>query len=281
MSGLIVQAGLTTAILMLVGAALLGAAVAALSWLIVSRRRRSSVKPLQVADDSGLHTIFGRLSHSLKSSGEVIRGHLRGFNDELPTDAERWRVARRTIFDEATNITEIVGRLDLVVRLGMAGQPVVMEPVHLPRMIEELMLGLAPAADERQVLLGGVIEQSSSPVDHISGDGAALREVFSNLLHNAVIHGEAGSEITVSIGKNNGRLAVKVRNTGKGIPPEQLDQLFRPGTRTYRPGGSNGAGVGLYLTKLLVEMHGGNISATSDQVRTEFVVSLPVNRVAG
>ena len=72
-----------------------------------------------------LYLVFSRLSHRLKTAGEVIRGHLHGLNDELPRDAERWRVARRAISDEASGIDSSVNRLDLVVHLGMAAQPLV------------------------------------------------------------------------------------------------------------------------------------------------------------
>ena len=276
MSDLVVQSGLLTAIGILIIAFVLGVLVASATYIIMFRKRSRENDIDADIGDVALYMIFSRLSHHLKTAGEIIRGHMRGFTEDLPSDDERWRVARRAIFDEANEITGTVERLDLVVRLGMTDQPMVMEPVNVAAAIEDLMVGLGPSADDRGVQLGGVAGNTSN---YISGDGGALREAFSNILENAVTHGNQGTEVTAEIASRNGAVHIQFSDTGPGMDEEQLGTLFTPGARAYRPGASRGTGMGLALSKRLIEMHGGTIAAASTPGEgTSFQIVLPARR---
>jgi signal transduction histidine kinase len=251
-----------------------------ITWLFM--RRRHQTAPVFPSDGQGsMYLLFSRISHRLKTVGEVIRGHLHGFTDEPPQDAERWRVARKAIRDEASQLDTLVNRLDLVVRLGMAEQPLVFEPVNVPRLLEDLMVDLGPAADAKGMVLGGIVSHSASDGSHIiSADPMALREVFSNLMENAVKHNRPGTEISAEVKQHNGRLQVRIVDNGKGVPSDLLSSIFEMGSRNYRPGVVRGTGMGLYLSKMLVELHGGEILVSSQSgAGTEFQISLPLRRV--
>lgn len=248
------------------------------AWLFLRRRRKGECS-LETDGKETLYLVFSRLGHRLKTAGEVIRGHLHGFDDELPRDAERWRVARKAIGEEATEINSLIERLDVLVRLGMAGQPLKIEPVNIPRLLEELMVNLGPAADAKGIVLGGIIRRSVQDISHISVDASALREVFSNLLENAVKHNVSGTEVTAEVRQQDNHLLVRIADTGKGISPELLSHIFEKGGSNYRPQKTRGGGMGLYLCKLLVEMHGGEITVKSVEGKgTEFHVLLPLRR---
>jgi len=249
------------------------------TWLFLRRRRKRGLF-LDTDVKETLYLVFSRLGHRLKTAGEVIRGHLHGFDDELPRDAERWRVARRAIGEEASEISSLIERLDVVVRLGMAGQPLIMEPVNVPRLLEELMVNLGPAADAKGIVLGGIIRGPLRDVPLISGDASALREVFSNLLENAVKHNGTGTEVTAEVRQRDNQLLVRIADTGKGVSPELLSNLFEKGGSNYRPQKTKGGGMGLYLCKLLVELHGGEIAIKSVEGKgTEFHILLPLRRM--
>lgn len=129
-----VYTNLVTFVGLLVAALAVGALVA---WLL-TRRRRGRLPNVEAGEKEVLYLMFSRLSHRLKGVGEVVRGHLRGFSEELPRDAERWRVARRAISEEVSEVDGLVQRLDLMVRLGMSGQPLVMEPVNVAALLEKV-----------------------------------------------------------------------------------------------------------------------------------------------
>ena len=246
---------------------------------VVHRIRRKG--PLTSGTDvnEALYLTVSRLSHRLKTVGEVIRGHLHGFTDQLPRDEERWRVARRAIGEEAEEVGNLTQRLDLMVRLGMSGQPLVMEPVNIPLLLEDLMINLAPAAEAKGIVLGGVVRGENEGVPHISGDEAALREVFSNILENGVKHNQAGTEITAEVRHSASQLTVTISDTGTGIPKELVSTMFGRGNRRYTPGQNRGTGMGLYLCQLLTELHGGSISvSSSENGGTSFEIMLPLRR---
>jgi len=246
---------------------------------LVRRIRRKG--PLKSGTDvnEALYLTVSRLSHQLKNTGEVIRGHLHGFTDQLPQDEERWRVARRVIGDEALEVGNLTQHLDLMVRLAMSGQPLVMEPVNIPLLLEDLMINLAPAAEAKGIVLGGVVRGEDKEVPRISGDEAALREVFANLLENAVKHNGKGVEITGEVRHATNQIIVTISDTGKGIPQELVSTMFGRGNRRYAPGQNRGTGMGLYLCQLLTELHGGTISVSSEEGSgTTFETTLPLRR---
>ena len=273
MTGMVIQTPLWFFFVLIGVAFVLGAGIV---FTVSSRRiRRSAVG---ASDNEALYLIVSRLSHRLKTVGEVIRGHLHGFTDHLPTDAERWRVSRRSIGEEAAEIGSLSQRLDLMVRLGMSGQPLVMEAVNVPALIEDIMIDLAPAADDKGLVPGGVVRsENGTSVPHPSGDEAALREVFSNLIENAIKHNNAGVQVIADVKTAGRRMEISISDTGSGIAPELLSTMFARGNRHYTRGEVRGTGMGMYLCKLLVEPHGGTLSAESKQGQgTIFTISLPM-----
>ncbi len=275
MTDLLIQIGLLTFVGYLIASFIIGGS---LVWLILRfRSKRLTAAPASETDV--LYLMFSRLSHRLKTVGEVIRGQLHGFSDELPSDPERWRVARKAVMEEASEVNSLTQRLDLMVRMGMSGQPLVMEPVNVPALLEDLIIDMGPAADAKGISLGGVVRNQGSEIPTISADEMALREVFSNLLENAVKYSGEGAEITAEVKQENGQLSVRIADNGDGMPQEILGSVFEKGNRTYNPGAARGTGMGLFLCKMLVELHGGQINASSlDEEGTEFLISLPLRR---
>lgn len=246
-------------------------------WLCHRSLTRSKLH--EKAPKEVLYLIFSRMAHRLKTATEVIRGHLHGFSDELPEDVERWKVARRAIAEETAGINTLIERLDLLVRLGMERYPLIIEPVNVLRMLEDLMVELGPAADSKGIFLGGVITAPEQDKLYVSGDASALREVFSNILENSLKHNGKGTEIKAEVNQQDDHLVVRITDTGKGIPLEILSGLFDKVSLNYRPKKTRGTGMGLYLCKVLVELHNGKIMASSPKGKgSEVCVWLPLRR---
>lgn len=277
MDGILIQTDIFSLVATVMGAFIVGGIVA---WLFL-RRKQKQERPIETRRDETPYLLLSRLAHRLKTAGEVIRGHLHPFSEQLPTDDERWRVAFRAILEEASGINYLTDRMDLVVRLGLTGQPLVLEPVNVPRLLEDLMLNLAPAAEKKGITLGSMINCQPETVAHISADVSALQEVFSNLLENAVKHNGAGTEVSAEVNQLDRYLLVCIKDTGKGIPAEVISRIFEKGSSSYRPQIAQGTGMGLYFCKLLVEFHGGRIEARSVEGEgTQFNILLPLRRVS-
>jgi PAS domain S-box-containing protein len=115
----------------------------------------------------------------------------------------------------------------------------------------------------------------------IRGDSQRLTQVVGNLLTNAAKYSADGAKITLSCKNEAGEAAIRIADTGFGIPPQRLEMLFVMFNQVPEHsalGSAGGLGVGLALARQLVELHGGSISATSAGLGagSEFVVRLPL-----
>jgi CheY-like chemotaxis protein len=117
----------------------------------------------------------------------------------------------------------------------------------------------------------------------VLADPVRLSQVVANLLNNAAKYTGAGGRIWLSASQNDGEVAISVRDTGAGIPPAMLPQLFRMFAQADRDRNraQGGLGIGLALAKNLIEMQGGWIEALSEGegCGAEFIVHLPLGAV--
>jgi len=148
------------------------------------------------------------------------------------------------------------------------------EPIDLNKKIEGIIDDMRVAMDDKQVRLR--FESVSNSV-MIDGDRERIFEVLSNLLTNAIKFTDEG-EIVVKLEEKDGQAVVQVRDTGSGIAPEVYPKLFTKFTTKS----DRGTGLGLFITKNIVEAHGGRISGenNSDGRGACFTFMLPTLRVA-
>jgi PAS domain S-box-containing protein len=115
---------------------------------------------------------------------------------------------------------------------------------------------------------------------YLHADAARLAQVLGNLIHNACKYSERGSKVWVTAEREGHHAALKVKDTGVGIPPEKLVGIFEMFAQVDQSltRSQGGLGIGLTLVKELVEMHGGSVAAFSDGPGTgsDFVIRLPL-----
>jgi len=173
-------------------------------------------------------------------------------------------------------MTRMIDQLLDFTRIRLLGDmPVVPESLDLRVVVKQVMDELDDANP------GWMLRLSASGDTKGLWDGDRLSQVFSNLVANALQHGERQHGIEVAIdGRSSDAVAVTVHNQGM-IPVEQLPNLFEPLAGSHRKQTkSSGLGLGLYITRELVKAHGGLIEVRSDDVSgTTFTVSLPRTRI--
>jgi len=148
--------------------------------------------------------------------------------------------------------------------------------IDLAPVIERAVEVASPLFEQRAHNLRLVVPQSGLVVD---ADPERLAQVVANLLTNAAKYTEPGGSIVLSAEARDGRVIVSVKDSGQGITPELLPQifdLFVQGQRTSERA-QGGLGIGLALVRTLVELHGGRVEARSDGPGrgSEFVIELP------
>ena len=147
-------------------------------------------------------------------------------------------------------------------------------PFELIGLLGEAVDAALPAAESKDI----AIQLNADHVAEVDADRARLAQVFDNLISNAIKFTPPGGRIDISLGAENGTVCLEVSDTGIGIPEEERARLFE---RFFRSQAAlerqiQGTGLGLYISKAIVEAHGGRIAARSGRGRgTTFVVELP------
>jgi heavy metal sensor kinase len=194
-----------------------------------------------------------------------------------PRRDEEYRDALAQVLDEAQ---ELAAGVNAMLRLAQseAGIPRERrERVALDALLETLVEFFEPLAEER----GIAIAAGPFPQVAVEGDGSWLRQLFSNLVDNAVKYCEAGDRIRVEARVEGGEVRVSVSDTGPGIAKDELPEIFERFERGARQQGRPGFGLGLPLAREIARAHGGRIAAASEPGReTTLTVWLPLFRAA-
>ena len=201
------------------------------------------------------------LSHELRTPLNAVLGYtqmLRGGAigaERLPSvleTIERNAKLQEQLVSDVLDVSRIItGKLRLHVR-----------PVDLSSVIHDALETVAPAAAAKGVRLQSVIDRPTMPV---AGDAQRLQQVVWNLLSNAVKFTPRGGRVQVRLQRVNSHVEITVSDTGEGIAPEFLPHLFQ---RFTQADGSftrsqSGLGLGLAISRHLIEAHGGGIEAMS------------------
>ena len=180
-----------------------------------------------------------------------------------------------TIQSEATRLSDMTTSFLEMARLESGRAQFSKDPVNLEVLVKETATLMQARIEEEGLTLKLEI---TPPIPIIAGDKDKLKQVLLNLISNAIKYNRPKGSITLGVSKYKDQVSFYVRDTGRGMKPEHVKNLF---TKFYRVPGSEkvaiGTGLGLSITKQIVEGHGGTIAVNSQlDVGTTFVVSLPL-----
>ena len=226
--------------------------------------------------------LIGDVSHELRTPLTTIRGSMEGLIDGvLPPTPETFQ----EILRETGRLERLVADLQELSRVEAGAYTLELALLDLPPLVESIARRLRPQFDEKGVTLTLEIPRGLPPV---RADADRISQVLINLIGNALQYTPSGGRVTVRCALENKRprgaerqIRVTVKDTGIGIPPEHLANLF---TRFYRVDKSRsraggGSGIGLTIARHLVEAHGGEIWAESEGTGkgSTFSFTLPVD----
>ena len=220
------------------------------------------------------------IAHELRSPLQNIRGTLEAAQDGV-RDLDLDLVD--SVHEEALLLQHLVDDLQILALADAAALHLDNQPVSINELLDSIVRSHSDRAAEAgvQLINGAPVGQADDPF--VTGDNMRLRQVFNNLVDNAIRHTSPGDVIslqTTLVGDGAEPLVrVEVRDTGEGIPQDFLPLVFDRFSRAdpSRTRGTGGSGVGLAICQKLVEAHGGTIAVTSTVgVGTAFVVELPL-----
>lgn len=162
---------------------------------------------------------------------------------------------------QAGHLSRLVDDLLDVSRISRGKIELRLEPVALTRIAEQAVEAARPSAEAR----GHRLEVTTHPGLWLQADSARLVQVLTNLLNNAVKYTDPGGEIHLSTSLEEGRVVIRVRDTGIGIAAEDLPYIFDLFAQVDRDlsRSQGGLGIGLTMVRNLVQLHGGTVAATS------------------
>jgi heavy metal sensor kinase len=166
-----------------------------------------------------------------------------------------------SILEECQRLTRLTDQLLTLCREDAGKMPPLREPVDLTRLVEVVVETMRPLAEVKRLQ----IDTAGNGPLRIHGDATRLRQVFYNLLDNAIKYTPEGGKIEIQLGKSNHAAVVRLRDTGIGIAPEHLphvfDRFYRVDKARSREEG--GTGLGLSIVQSIVTAHGGRIEMSS------------------
>lgn len=130
-------------------------------------------------------------------------------------------------------------------------------------------------AELRTAHPGRTIEADISLEESVHCDPARIGQLLSNLIANALVHGDPQAAVQVTSRSEQGRFRLEVANRGAPIPADKLGRLFQPFERAERGQPHKGLGLGLYIAAEIAKAHGGVIQVASDDAETRFTLAMP------
>ena len=228
------------------------------------------------ASEEALRRFLADASHELRTPLTSIRGYAELFRRGAEKDPADTAVAMRRIEQESERMGLLVDDLLFLARSGR-GRPIAHDPVDLARVAADAVHDAQAIDPSRSITLEGP--------EHlvVAGDDRRLRQVFANLLSNALAHTPAGTSVRVTVREEADEMAaVEVTDRGPGLSSEDAAHVFDPFYRAdpsrgrAGDGGGEGTGLGLAIVAAIAEAHGGEADLTTAPGHgATFVVRIP------
>lgn len=217
---------------------------------------------------------FSNASHELKTPLTSIRGYLELLENDMVTDEGMKKDFLLRIKKETGNMTNLINDILMISRLETKEAEVVLTDIRLCPLLKEVCNSLEPLAKEYQVS----VSMNCRPLS-INANAQHLRELFSNLIINAIKYNKLGGKVDIFVSMEANEIVITVQDTGVGIPEEAKQRVFE---RFYRvdKGRSKkvgGTGLGLSIVKHIVGFYNGSIELESKLSEgSKFTVRLPL-----
>jgi signal transduction histidine kinase len=238
----------------------------------LSRSFNSMAENLE-STEKNRRALVADIAHELRTPLSNLRGYLEAINDGVVAPDE---ATIASLAEEAGALSHLVDDLQELSLADAGALKLDLQTADITDIINATAAAVRPKAAARGLTVTATETPDLPPV---SVDVHRIRQVLENLLENAVIHTPPGGGITVAAREHEGMIAVSVTDTGEGIPPEDLAHIFERFYRVdkSRTRATGGTGLGLTITKRLVEAHGGAVTATSTPgAGSTFTFTLPV-----
>ena len=214
------------------------------------------------ASESTRRNFIANVSHELKTPMTTIAGFIDGILDgTIPPEKQKQYL--RIVSTEVKRLSRLVASMLSLSRIDNGELRVKSQEFNLSQVVISTLLTFEQKIEEKHIDIQG-LETCTVPAT-VEGDPDLIHQVVYNLFENAVKFVDVGGYIKVTLTEYQDRTELEIRNSGHGIEPEELVHIFERFYKTdkSRSQDKNGMGLGLYIVKTIMRLHGGDITAQS------------------
>lgn len=219
-------------------------------------------------------SFIANVSHELKTPMTTISGFIDGILDgTIPHDKEKYYL--KLVSDEVKRLSRLVRSMLDISRIDSGELKLNKTRFDLMDVIGFVLLSSEQRISNKGLHISGIDDEDIYEID---GDYDLINQALYNLIDNAIKFTNEGGHIDIRLKKTENKIYCSIRNSGEGIPAQEMPQIFE---RFYKSDRSrsldkNGMGIGLYIVKTAISLHNGEISVRSVQNEfTEFTFWLP------
>ena len=218
---------------------------------------------------------IANVSHELRTPISLLQGYTESIVDGVVTEPDEIRDSLAVVLDESKRLNRLVNELLNVARMDAEGLSVEKEVQPIDDLLNKMKAKYRMQAEDLDLTMEFNSGNDNQLWDY---DMDRMDQVLTNLIDNASRYTQPGDTIAVTTAKDNRYNILYISDTGTGIAPEHLQQVF---DRFYkvdasRKRGKQGTGLGLFICKMIIEEHGGKIEVESELGKgTTFIIKLP------
>lgn len=217
--------------------------------------------------------LITNLAHDLRTPLTTIVGYIGLIKDNQKLSEEEVLKYSSVAYEKSKKLQYMMDDLFEFTRLQKTDVKMNMTTINICELIMQIVDEFFPTFQKYHII--PTIELSANDL-YIKGDGGLLARVFDNLLSNAIKYGNNNSIVKIVVTNDDSTVTIKVINNGITIPSEEIEQIFDKFYRSdsSRSSSTGGTGLGLAIARNIINMHSGNIYATSEDGVTSFCVVL-------
>lgn len=214
------------------------------------------------------------LAHDLRTPLTSVIGYLTLLREELDLSTELRARYTSIALEEAERLEQLIGEFFEITRFNLTTMTLDKEKVDISVMLEQLSYEFLPVMQEKQLTWELALQKEL----YCALDPEKMERAFDNLIRNAINYSEEKSVLHLSLTQIDAHIRIQLTNTGKTIPKEKLTRIFEPFycVDTARQSATGGTGLGLPITKEMIDLHGVTIYAESENNKIFFTILLDV-----
>ena len=212
------------------------------------------------------------MAHDLKTPLTSIIGYLTLLNDEKNISKELQEKYIKIALDKSLRVEELTNQFFDITRYNLHSMPINKTELNITYLLKQLIDECYPMLEKNNLKC---VLNAPDKVNYL-GDGDKLARAFGNLLKNAISYSYKDTVIEINVTEELDKLYITFRNKGAKIPDYKLEKIFEKFYRgdESRTSATGGAGLGLAITKEIIELHSGKISVKNDDEYIEFDIIL-------